>query len=65
MQTTYPALLFLLKQARFKMDQRIQDIEYSTCHFGFSKLKGTGGLSAEVQRQLKILNLAAGKIARS
>ena len=33
------ALLLLFFKARFKMDQRIQDIDYATCHFGFSKLR--------------------------
>jgi hypothetical protein len=46
------------------MEQRIDNIEYSTCHFGFSKLKGTGGLSPEVQRQLRSLGLVTGKVAR-
>jgi hypothetical protein len=47
------------------MEQRIDNIEYNTCHFGFSKLKGTGGLSPdEVQRQLRSLGLVTGKIAR-
>jgi hypothetical protein len=59
-------MLFLLIQARYKiMDQIIKDIDNGTCHFGFSKLKGTGGLAPEVQRQLRILNLAAGKNAKS
>ena len=44
------------------MDERIQTIQYQTCYFGFSKLKGTGGLAPEVQRQLRKLGLAEGKL---
>jgi hypothetical protein len=65
MWTPGGALLVLFFKARFKMDQRIQDIDYATCHFGFSKLKGSGALAPEVQRQLRSLKLAAGKITRS
>jgi hypothetical protein len=55
--------IFLL-QAPYRMEQHMDTIEYSTCHFGFSKLKGTGGLASEVQRQLRSLGLVRGKIAR-
>jgi hypothetical protein len=55
---------YFIYQARFRMEPRMDTIEYNTCHFGFSKLKGTGGLSPEVQRQLRSLGLATGKVAR-
>jgi hypothetical protein len=50
---------------KYKLIPRIQDIDWDQCCFGFSKLKSSGALPAEVLRQLRINNLITGKIKRS
>jgi hypothetical protein len=49
---------------RTRLEQRSQEVEYVNCFFGFSKLKETGGLYPEVQRQLRNLKLVSGTIKR-
>jgi len=46
------------------MDERIDIIPHDACHFGFSRLKSTGGLFPEVQRQLRELKIVEGNISR-
>jgi hypothetical protein len=48
----------------YRVIPRVDDIEWATVHFGFSKLKNSGGLPAEVLRQLKLLGIISGKIKR-
>ena len=50
--------------ARTRLEQQCQEVQYNTCFFGFSKLKETGGLYLEVQRQLRMLGLVSGPIKR-
>jgi hypothetical protein len=49
----------------YKIIPWVQEFPYETIHFGFTKLKHTGGLPAEVLRQLKMLKLITGKIKRN
>ena len=48
----------------YRVIPRVDDIEWATIHFGFSKLKTSGGLPPEVLRQLKIIGIITGKIKR-
>jgi hypothetical protein len=49
---------------RTRLEQLTQELVYDNCFFGFSKLKETGGLYPEVQRQLRSLGLISGPIKR-
>jgi hypothetical protein len=49
----------------YKVIPWVQEFAYETIHFGFTKLKHTGGLLAEVLWQLKMLKLITGKIKRN
>jgi hypothetical protein len=49
---------------RTRLQQQTQEVVYANCFFGFSKLKETGGLYPEVQRQLRNLGLISGAIKR-
>jgi hypothetical protein len=44
---------------------RIDEIEYDTIHFGFTKLKESGGMHSTVLRQLRLLGIITGKIKRT
>jgi len=50
---------------KYRLIPRMQYVNFDQCYFGFTKLKSSGGLPAEVQRQLKQLGLITGKIKRS
>ena len=43
---------------------RIQELKYDVIHFGFTKLTSPGGLSPEVQRQLRNANLIEARVVK-
>ena len=52
-------------QPRYKLIPRLQDIGWDRVHFGFTKLKSSGGLPREVLTHLKGLGLITGKVKRT
>ena len=53
------------KNKAYTLIPRIQDVAWDQTYFGFSKLKSSGAIPAEVQRQLKMLGLISGKVKRN
>jgi hypothetical protein len=50
---------------RARLDRWTQVIQYNAVHFGFNKLRETGGLPAEVLRLLRSVGLVDGTIRRT
>lgn len=51
-------------QTRYKLQPRLQTLDYNQCFFGFSKLQGDiQALHLEVQRKIRNIGLFTGRVA--